>query len=157
MEYKHCDNNEKHIILHDCTCEKAYLENGVLGFEFEDGFWVSHEHPESNLSTLVRTDSSKAEFVLGRESEFDVTIYIFKKSFFGVTVRKEITIEKLIDDINSEKYALEFLYQYIDDEMRIVECDLSSKKKLRFAECQIKMYTPKVNYYWNNLCEDRVW
>ena len=63
MNFSHCDHSENHLTLHDCIAERAYFENGKLGFEFHDGFWVSPNHPESNLSELVRTDFSKVEFL----------------------------------------------------------------------------------------------
>jgi hypothetical protein len=56
MIFSHCDHDEKYLTLHDCIAERAYFENGKLGFEFNDGFWVSPDHPESNLSQVVRTD-----------------------------------------------------------------------------------------------------
>ena len=53
MNFSHCDHDEQYLTLHDCIAERAYFENGKLGFEFDDGFWVSPDHPESNLSELV--------------------------------------------------------------------------------------------------------
>ena len=64
MEYIHCDKNDNLISLHDCKAERAWFENGVLGFEFPDGFWITPDHPESDLDVLVRTDASKLEFVI---------------------------------------------------------------------------------------------
>ena len=157
MKFLHCDNSDKHIILHDCIAEKAYFQNGILGFEFEDGFWVSPEHPESDSSTFVKTDFSKAEFVLGRGSEFDITVYVFQRCIFGTTVRKEWKIDKLIDKINSGKCKIEFLYNYEDDGLRIIECYLRFDKRPYFAECQLKLFAPQINYYWNKMLEDRVW
>jgi GTP-binding protein len=49
--------------LHDCIAEKAYFKDGVLGFEFSDGFWILPNHPESHLSKTVRTNFSKVEFI----------------------------------------------------------------------------------------------
>ena len=82
MNFSHCDHNEKHISLHDCVAERAYFENGSLGFEFNDGFWVLPDHPESNLSKLVRSDFSKVEYSLENGEDYDVTVHIFKKSFW---------------------------------------------------------------------------
>ena len=59
MEFSHCDKDEKYLSLHDCVAEKACFENGKLGFEFHDGFWISHDHPQSDLSDPVKTDFSK--------------------------------------------------------------------------------------------------
>ena len=57
MNFSHCDHSENHLTLHDCIAERAYFENGKLGFEFHDGFWVLPNHPESNLSEKIFTFS----------------------------------------------------------------------------------------------------
>lgn len=157
MKFSHCDHNEKHLTLHDCIAERAYLENGTLGFEFNDGFWVSPDHPESNLSELVRTDFSKVEYTLESSIGCDVVVYVFERTLFKKTVRTEWTVEQLVEKINSGKCRLEFLYQYIDCNCRIVECALRSDKKPYYRECLMWIYAPEVSYYWNNLREDRPW
>ena len=83
MNFSHCNHDEKYLTLHDCIAERAYFENGKLGFEFNDGFWISPDHPESNLSNLVRTDFSKVEYKLEDGADYDVTIYVFKKNLFN--------------------------------------------------------------------------
>jgi len=159
MSFFHCDNSDKHIILHDCIAEKAYFQNGILGFEFEDGFWITLENPKNNCGKLVRTDHSKAEFVLSENCIDDFCVYVFKKYPFGITVRKELSIKKFIDRINRKKNGFEFLYQYTDENMsmRMIEGVFRSERKPYFEECELRIYTDKVNYYWNNLREDRVW
>ena len=64
MNFSHCDHNEEHLTLHDCIATQAYFENGKLGFEFENGFWISPDHPESHLTKMVRTDFAKVEYTL---------------------------------------------------------------------------------------------
>ena len=85
MNFSHCDHDEKYLTLHDCIAERAYFENGKLGFEFNDGFWISPDHPESDLSNLVRTDFSKVEYTLEDGADYDVTVYVFKKNIFKKT------------------------------------------------------------------------
>ncbi len=157
MDFLHCDKDEKHLSLHDCIAEHAYFKNGKLGFEFSDGFWIAPDHPSSNLSNIVRTDFSKAEYTLKDGEFYDVIVYVFKKSFFNKTIRIEYTIQELVEKINSGKCQLEFLYQYIDGDTRIVECQLNSDKKTYPRECIMKISATEVNYYWNNLCEDKTW
>lgn len=157
MEFCHCDHDEKHLTLHDCIAERAYFENGKVGFKFNDGFWISPKHPESDLSTLVRTDFSKVEYTLEDGNEYDVTVYVFKKTFFKKVFRIEWTIQELVNGINNGKYKLEFLYQYIDYNSRIIECVLNFDKKPHRMECILKISASEVNYYWNNLREDRPW
>ena len=157
MKFSHCDHNEKYLTLHDCIAERAYFGNGRLGFEFNDGFWISPDHPESNFSNIVRTDLAKVEYTLEDGEDYDVTVYVFKKSLFKKTVRAEWTIKELLNKINSGKYKLEFLYQYLDYRARMVECELHFDKKPYHQECIMKISAPEVCYYWNNLREDRPW
>ena len=157
MNFSHCDHDEKYLTLHDCVAGRAYFENGKLGFEFDDGFWVSPDHPESGLSELVRTDRSKVEYTLEDGEDYDVTVYVFKKSFFKKVIRTEWSVQELVNKINTGKCKLEFLYQYIDYNSRIVECEIKFDKKPYRQECIMKISAPEVGYYWNNLREDRPW
>lgn len=157
MNFFHCDQNEKHLSLHDCVAERAYFENGILGFEFPDGFWISSKHPESNLSSVVKTDFSKVEYTLENGNAYDITVYVFKNTIFKRTVRIELSLQELLCAINSGKYKLEFIYQYIEYNSRIIECELTSDKKPYRQECMLKISAPEVSYYWNNLLKDRIW
>jgi len=156
-EFLHCDHSEQYLTLHDCIAERAYFENGKLGFEFDDGFWVSPNHPESRLDKLVRTDFSKVEYTLTDGKDYDVTVYVFQSSVGKKTVRTEWTLRELVNNINAGKYKLEFLYQYVEYHSRIVECELKRNKKPYHQECMLKISASEVSYYWNHLREDRPW
>ena len=157
MNFSHCDKDEKYLSLHDCIAEHAYFENGKLGFEFNDGFWISPDHPESNLPDLVRTDFSKVEYMLEDGEDYDVTVYVFKRSFSKKMIGSEWTVRELVDRINSGKCKLEFLYQYLDYNARMIECELHFDKKPYRKGCIMKVSAPKANYYWNNLREGCTW
>jgi methyltransferase-like protein len=156
MEFSHCDKDEKYLSLHDCVVEKAYFQNGKLGFEFNNGFWITPDHPESNLSEIVRTDFSKVEYDLEDGEDYDATVYVFKETI-NKTIRTEWKIQKLVDKINNGKCKLEFLYQYINGISRIIECELVFNRQPYRIECLMKISALEVSYYWNNLREDRPW
>lgn len=40
MTWKHNTSDGSGISLHDCRATHAYIENGDLIFEFQDGFWM---------------------------------------------------------------------------------------------------------------------
>ena len=157
MVFSHCDKDEKQLSLHDCIAEHAYFEGGKLGFEFGDGFWITPDHPSSNFSNSVRTDCSKVEYTLEDGEDYDVTVYVFKKTLLWRVIRLEWTVRELLRKINSGECRLEFLYQYIDEASRIVECELRSDKKPYRRECVLKISATDVGYYWNDLREDRPW
>ncbi|MBQ1195645.1 MAG: hypothetical protein IIX44_05305 [Clostridia bacterium] len=155
--FSHCDTNDRYVSLHDCKSKRAYFEYGVLGFEFIDGFWITPEHPESHLDTLVKTDFSRVEYELLDGDEYDVNVFVFEKNILGQTVKKEWSVQKLVDSINNEEVVVEFLYQYVDGMSRIVECWLWSDRKPYSRECVLKISAREVQYHWNRILEDRVW
>lgn len=157
MDFLHRDCNEEYISLHDCIAECAHFDNGALVFDLNDGFWVLPDHPASDVSEIVRTDFARVEYILEDGAEYDASIYVFTKTFWGKIIRSEWSIQKLIESINSKKYRLEFLYQYLDGNTRIIECELRSCKKPYASECMLKLTLARVEYCWNNLRENRPW
>ena len=157
MAFSHCDREDTYLTLHDCTADRAYFENGKLGFAFHDGFWVSPDHPDSHLSKVVRTDHAKVEYTLADGEDYDVTVYVFQKTLFRRVIRTEWTVQELVRRINDGSCKLEFLYSYFDGYTRIMECELTQGKKPYCRECVLRISAPEVSYYWNNLREDRPW
>ena len=157
MGFLHCDRDETLFTLHDCVTERVCFADNVLSFDFSDGFWVLPDHPEGIPDKAVRTDASRVEYTL-MDNEYDVTIYVFEKSLFGQIVRKEWSIEDLVDKINSGKCKLEFLYRYNQgDHNAIWKCCLHRGKKPYFADCEIEITYASVQYRWNHLRKDRTW
>lgn len=155
--YKHCDTDDTYLTLHDCIAKNIYIENGVISFCFENGFWVAPDHEHSNLNETVRTDSSRVDFYVEQESHENAIVYVFQKNLFGSIIRKEWSLDKLIDLVNNRVFSLEFSYQYKGYNEQIIDCGLHSDKKLYRYECQLKIPAYKVVYCWNNLCKDKKW
>lgn len=158
MNYEHNDTMMSHVCLHDCEACRADLCDGTLSFFFEEGFWISPNHPESDCNTLVRTDGARVDYNLGRGLSEDVNVYVFYYNrLLRATVRKEMPLEKLIDLINSKKAYLEFLYEYTDENSRIIKCALRYKKRPWYRECEIGIYCESAVYRWNELRLECVW
>ncbi len=156
-KYLHYDTEDQFLTLHDCDADKISLEEGILSFYFENGFWITPEHKSSHLKQTVRTDSSKVDFHLLQGDKSSIIIYVFTKKAFGKIIREEWDLTRLINTVNSGHGKLEFLYQYKSDNEQMIECCLFFDKKPYFAECLLKIPQTKVVYCWNNLCEDNVW
>ncbi len=154
--YKHCDCDDKHISLHDCHATKVVNENGILTFVFQDGIWVTPEHPSNTTDKVLRTDVAEVNFQLEFGDEDDVALYVFEEKR-KKTYRERWELSKFIEYINSEKYNLEFLYQYKGYNSMIIECWLWSDKKPYHRECELKLSIKGVKYCWNDLREDREW
>ena len=157
MNFLHCDRDENMFSLHDCITDRVYFQDKELIFDFPDGFWVLPDHPASDIDKVVRTDAAKVTYTL-IDDEYDVTIYVFEKSLFGQTIRKEWSIGELADKINSGKCKLEFLYRYNQgNNNAILMCNIRVDKKPYFKDCWIEITYASLEYAWNHLCEDRTW
>ena len=75
--WKHCDNNDEYVSLHDCHATKILYENNVLTFVFSDGIWIAKGHPDNETDKTVCTDMAEAKFYLETGDESDITIYVF--------------------------------------------------------------------------------
>ena len=157
MDFSHSDRDEDLFSLHDCITDRACFEGKELRFEFPDGFWVLPHHPASDIDKVVRTDAAQVTYTL-MDNEYDVTIYVFEKSIFGQTVRKEWSVAELVDRINSGKCKLEFLYRYNQgDNNAILKCNVRVDKKPYFKDAWIEITYASVEYAWNHLRKDRAW
>lgn len=154
--YKHYDCDDEHISLHDCHATKVMHDNGILTFVFSDGIWVAPSHPSNKNDKMLRTDVAEVKFQLEFGDEDNIALYVFEENR-KKTYREKWELTKLIEYINSEKYNLEFLYQYKGYNSMIIECWLWSDKKPYHRECELKLSIEGVKYCWNDLRENREW
>ena len=152
--YKHCDNSDEYISLHDCCATRISYANGIVTFTFFDGIWVTASHPDNKTGKTVRTDEAEVKFSLTTDEE--TTVYVFKEKFKKI-FREEWQLHELMECINLKNCKLEFLYQYKGFNSIIIECCLWSDKKPYYHECELKIYLDDIKYCWNELREDREW
>jgi len=155
--YRYHQTNDEHISLHDCRAESASFENGVLAFDFREGFWIGPGHPENQGERPVGTDSSRVEFRLESGDETDAVVYVYTEKGNDTALREEWPLSRLLECINSEGCSLEFLYQYKGYQSLLIECWLWFDKKPYHKECELRLQVSGVEYFWNQLLEDRVW
>jgi len=153
-----CDKINLHnaISLHDCYVTKIIADKDLM-FEFSDGFWIVETNKQNPYGQTLRTDKSQIYF-----TEFDIdNIYIFKK--FSIlrriirTSRIEVSLEKLISNINSGKWQLEIIDEFHKGSNVLFNTSLYLENRSKHMECQIIIEYKKMNYFWNNICEDRPW
>ena len=142
--YTNCEITDENISLHDCHATKVSCENCILTFYFDEGIWVRSKASNE----MVRTKAACVKFYIESEDPFDACVYVFEKKF-GMTLRKEWSISKLLTAINQKGYTLEFLYQYKGYRSRVIDCMLWSDKKPYSRECQLYLRIKKAEYCWN--------
>ena len=154
MSYLHCDHEEKHLTLHDCRATRVSLEGGELVFHFPNGFCVGCLHPENPYRKPIMTDAAEVRYHLVRERSYDAYGYVFDHKKPGKAIRWDYTTEQLMTDINEKGGELEFLYQYLDEDRRIIKCELWFDKKPYHRECELFLHADRVAYLWNGLREE---
>ncbi|MBQ6825895.1 MAG: hypothetical protein IKT38_02805 [Clostridia bacterium] len=151
--YNHIDTDDTVLTLHDCIANKIQLENGILSFYFQNGFWITPLHYANNSSNVVRTDFSQVDYQINGK----VYIYVFRKNIFRKIIRTEWTLEQLINFINNSNSSLEFLYQYKSQDEQLLKGYLRFDKAPYCYECELEIPACKIEYRWNNLCYDKIW
>ncbi|MBQ8687827.1 MAG: hypothetical protein IJ512_04680 [Ruminococcus sp.] len=157
MTWKHNTSDGSGISLHDCRATHAYIENGALVLEFENGFWMTADSRFNPYGVTCRTDTSQL-----RICKFDIQdIYLFDeirllRRHIG-TLRKSIPIEKLLENINCGKWQLEFLYEYHAWRRVLFECMIWFDKRPYSKACQLSVCCDEMRYFWNRICEDKTW
>ncbi len=152
----HCEDNNTNLTLHDCIAEKVYLQDGVLVFEFPDGFWIGSEHPDNPYKECLRTDASRVEFVLENDEGCVAYAWLFvreNRRSSKKTVR-HWDMDLLMKNINSQKCAYEFIEHYANTQSpteNVIKGELRGEGKINFSECWLRIWATKVNYYWNNI------
>ena len=156
--FKHNDPDcyyDNKLMLHDCIADKIAYRNGVLQFEFSDGFWITTNHEANSLEKVVRTDSSQVDFRIDNIN--DVNIHVYTESLFGKIKVEFWNINKLIEYVNNKKYSIEFIYQYRSHFEQMWHCYIRSKKRTCFKDCYIHLPGANAVYKWNDLCKNREW
>lgn len=83
------------ITLHDCCVNNIAVEENQISFCFENGFWVTPEHKQSELIDTVRTDFSRVDFCFEQENSDEISIYVFRKNIFGQIIRDNWSLKKV--------------------------------------------------------------
>lgn len=153
----HDRNDKQDISLHDCHATKAYIEGDDLVLEFEDGFWIDATNIQNPFCKLLQTDTSQLRFC-----RYDaLEIYSFHE--FRIvqrpvsTIRKSISPEVFIQNINSGKWQLEFISEYHEGSSLLFHCWLWFEKRPYHRECQVMIDCDHREYGWNSICEDKPW
>lgn len=154
MSYLHKNRDEANISLHDCVATEARMENGELVFFFPDGIVIGCLHPENPYRKPIMTDAAEVRYHLVTERTYDAYGYVFAHKTPKKAIRRTYDVDRLIEDLNRKRCRLEFLYQYLDEDRRIIKCELWSDKKPRWQECELFLHTDRASYLWNRLREE---
>ena len=139
------------LTLHDCETDKILFKNGILYFNLPDGFWVTPEHKANEYKKVVRTGPAIVKFTINDIDDIHIRMFTQK------TKVKIWNMEQLINAVNSGKYLLEFITQYRAHAEQMWLCDITSKRKPYYKECQLYLPETEASFHWNELRPEREW
>ncbi|MCI7135764.1 MAG: hypothetical protein SPI09_03940 [Candidatus Limivicinus sp.] len=151
---------EGHVpTLHDCVAEDLHVEDGKLIFDFPGGFRLLPQDEKNPYNQVCGTSASRVSMELFSHSpEDDLTICLLKRhrffSGFGFTAAKEINVNTLIKKIHSKKWKLEFLCKYTQSLSAMYHCIIYTKRS--HMDCWIEIDYTRIDYYWNEVLEEKL-
>lgn len=143
MQYEYSSTDKDRFSLHDCRATSAKLTDGQLVFFLPDGI-LFDDYSED----WPNTGKAEVEFII--DPMRGVTVYQFIESK-EQTIRKELTLEQLIDMINKNEWELEFAYRYDGYEEVLYKCWIWQKQKPWACECELWIGTKeKTIFRWDS-------
>jgi len=145
------NNAYPEIYLHDCKTGHINTINNNLIFSLENGFWV-HQIGSINLhQKALITDKAEVCFH-GIEME-SVCVSIYSECKIDETqIRKNISLAKFIELINTESLEYEFIAEYHAYNCFHCHGCIWADSNLQPAECDILIhYNGNIEYRWNKL------
>lgn len=143
MQYEFLSSDKDKFSLHDCFSTSVELIDKRLIFKLPDGFFFqdySKDWP----------NSGKAEVEFTIDPERGVWLNLFVDSE-GQTIRKEYTLDQLVEKINSQEWELEFAYRYDGYEEVLYRCWIWIKQAPWSYEAELWIGTKENTVFrWNS-------
>ncbi len=129
MEYRYSGTDKDRFSLHDCRASSAKLTDKSLIFIFPDGIFY-----DEYSNDWPNTGKVEVEFVIDKMRGVSVYVFVNEK---WQTIRKEYTLEQLIEKINTGEWELEFAYRYDGYEEILYKCWIWEKGEPWTYECEL--------------------
>lgn len=127
--------------LHDCRTNHIQYQNGMLIFSFPNGYYLLNE------TEPVQTGRAYMECQILDEFKDSVSMFIYRKTLFGKVIREDYS-DKFLSAINAGKFEFEFVSTYRSYQHILFKGYIWFKQKPYYRECEIEVYTDKINYHW---------
>ncbi len=143
MNYDHVSMDQERFSLHDCRATTAEWKDGQLIFRLPDGFYcVDYGDDWPN--------TGKAEVEFRVDAMRGASYYQFIETG-GQTIRREGTIEELVDRINRGEWELEFAYRYDGYQEVLYRCWIWEDSEPWTYECVLSIGTKENTIYrWDS-------
>ncbi|MDD5935782.1 MAG: hypothetical protein PUC65_09510 [Clostridiales bacterium] len=142
MEYDLISTDKEKFSLHDCRTTSAKYEDGQLTLYFPNGIFF-----EDYSDDWPNTGNAAVEFLV--DPMRGVSFYLFEECE-GNVIRREYTMEQLIEKINNKEWELEFAYRYDGYQEILYMCWIWCNHEPYSYECQFFIGTKEeVVFRWN--------
>ena len=140
MEYEHVSHDKDRFSLHDCKADHISYEGKKLRFCFPDGIWYMDFGDD-----WPNTGKAAVEFQI--DGFRGITFYGFEKQN-GIVVRKEYSVEELMEKVNAGEWQLEFAYRYDGFEEIFYSCWIWREEEPWSFEAQLFIGTKEETLYF---------
>lgn len=141
--YNCIEENEK-IGLHDCRTNFIKYSNGVMTFEFPEGFYLL------NGKDPKRTPKAEMQCNILDEKNGGVTVYIYRKKAFGKIIREDWSDNFLLA-VNNGRFEFEFVTTYRSYQHVLFKGYVWFDSAPYNMECEIELHTDKIFYSWSEI------
>jgi len=160
--WKHREEAEEQISLHDCRVTHIITEEDRILMGFADGFWLIQKTAYNPAENTLKTTRSQLVFHLDPQYADEAEIAVFRqKQLRGkkwVAVREYRDLKWLMTMINQHGAQMEIIDEYGRYGNRLYRCILRMKKPAYRVECEVELPTiRRIEYCWNEIDPERIW
>ncbi|MBR4587903.1 MAG: hypothetical protein IKO30_06280 [Lachnospiraceae bacterium] len=143
MQYEFSSTDKEKFSLHDCMSTAVELINDRLIFKIPDGiFCVDYSKDWPN------TGNAEVEFVIDPMRGVYLNLFVDSD---GQTIRKDITLDRLVEKINNSEWKLEFAYRYDGYESVLYRCWIWTDEEPWSYEAELWIGTKEDTVFrWNS-------
>ncbi len=143
MQFEFSSTDKEKFSLHDCFATSVELKDNRLIFKLPDGFFCS-----DYSNDWPNTGNAEVEFITDPMRGVSVNLFVDSD---GQTIRKDFTLEQLVEKINAKEWELEFAYRYDGYEEILYKCWIWENPDRGSYECELWIGSKEnVVFRWNS-------
>ncbi len=133
---------EMKVGLHDCRTDHAEYKDGVVSFDFPDGFFVMNGGKDH-----TRTGRAKMTCRLIDTDMEGPTIYIYVEKD-GIVVREDWS-DRFFEALNRGEFEFEFVTKFTSYQRVLYKGYIWSGSAPYHRECEIELHTVGIKYAYD--------
>lgn len=152
--WKHIEEDNGKLSIHDCYATQIWIENHDLVIEFADGFWIVQGNTYNPYDQTYRSECSQMK-VMGFEVDNLFVLRPFQLFCRPVfTLKSDLKFNRLMKKVNTGRWKLLFATEYHTFHQVLFDCWIYPKYKRRALHCYMIIDNNRMEYCWNEIRKD---